>query len=94
MAFQGYVQEGEEIMEFAVDVRKNKSVAKCRVCRKNISVDSLCVFTIGKDNFNTFQAVVHANCLLLKIVHESKKIRLSQLRVETDAFAKLEEVLR
>lgn len=80
-------------MEYNIEIRTNKSTAKCRVCRSNIPSGSICVFTKGTDGYNKFQLVAHADCFLAFIIREVKKFQIKSLREEMDKFTKIEKLL-
>ena len=81
-------------MDYSLAIRNNKSNAKCRVCRSSIHSGSLCVFIKATDDFGQrFQFVAHTDCFLTYMIREVKKIKLAQLKQETDKFTKIEKLL-
>ena len=81
-------------MEYALNIRNNKSNAKCRVCRSSIHSGSLCVFLKATDQWGQkFQFVAHTDCFLSYMIREVKKVKLAELKKETDKFSKIEKLL-
>jgi hypothetical protein len=80
-------------MDYSIETRRNKSMAKCRVCRRSIPTGVLCVFAKGSDNLNKFQLVAHADCLLSFIIKAVKKEQLRVLNEEQVKFKKIEKIL-
>lgn len=81
-------------MGYSLNIRNNKSNAKCRVCRSSIHSGSLCVFIKATDDFGQrFQFVAHTDCFLSYMIREVKKVKLAELKKETDKFSKIEKLL-
>lgn len=81
-------------MEYSLNIRNNKSNAKCRVCRSSIHSGSLCVFLKATDQWGQkFQFVAHTDCFLSYMIREVKKVKLAELKKETDKFSKIEKLL-
>ena len=80
-------------MEYNIEIRKNKSNAKCRVCHNIIHPGQICVFIKGTDGFNNFQLVAHTNCFLEYIIKQVKKFQIKNLKEETDKFVQIEKLL-
>lgn len=80
--------------DYQIQIRKNKSLAKCRICHKNIVVGSMCAFFSGDDGYyNQFKMTVHCDCMLSKIIHKVRAIQIDALKKEMDKFAKIELLL-
>ena len=81
-------------MNYDIEIRKNKSNAKCRICFKAINVGTICVFTTGNDGYNLFRLVTHTDCFLCYIIKEVKQFQIRELKKEMDKFNKIEKLLK
>ncbi len=81
-------------MNYDIEIRKNKSLAKCRVCKRNIPNGLICVFIKINDGYKEFQMVTHADCFLEFIIKEVKKIQIEDLNKEMEKFKVIEKILK
>lgn len=78
---------------YYINVEKAKAKAKCRICKKEISMRETRVQCGGGDGYNEFSQCLHTDCFLKFIIKEIKKIKLKELNQELESFDKIEKLL-
>jgi len=80
--------------EYLFCIEKCKAVSKCRLCRKNINPREVKVKIIIADDYMGDKSLsLHSDCALKFIIGEVKRIKIKDLKEETDKLKKIEGLL-
>ena len=81
-------------MKYNLEVRKAKSNAICRECKKKINSGQIIVKVAMDDGYRVTSMMVHSDCLLVKIIKDIIKIQEDDLKSQIQKFKDVEKLLK
>ena len=82
-------------MEYNLNIKKSKVVAKCRLCRRKINPREIRVRMIISDDYSGERSMcLHTDCALKYIIKEVEKIKLEDVKNEMKKFKQIGEILK
>ena len=82
------------MVTYNIEVRKAKSNAKCRICKRNIIKGEIVAKASMSDYYNGNSMMVHSDCFLKLIIKDIIKIQEEDLKEQVKKFKDVQELLK